>query len=98
MEVIHAKLITYREDFGGYIVYVFEDLKTGKPEMVTRLPNWQTPFLKIGDIGYLKYKEVIEGEDTWYNRDTRKKIPYGHTQVYFEDFVYEKPAESDLVL
>lgn len=98
MEVIRAKLITYREDMGGYIIYVFENLANGTYEMCTRLPRWETPILKIGDVGFLKYNEVIAGEDTWYNRDTGQQVPYRYTGVYFMDFVYEKPAESDLVL
>lgn len=98
MEVIHAKLVTYREDVGGYIVYVFQNLADGTYELCIRLPRWETPFLKIGDVGFLKYNEVRAGEDTWYNPETQSHVPYKQTQVYFVDFVYEKPVESDLIL
>lgn len=98
METIHAKLITLREDIGGYIIYVFQNLANGTYEMVTRLPRWESPILKIGDVGFLKYTEVIAGEDTWYDRESSQKIPYRFTGVYFIDFVCEKPSESNLIL
>lgn len=98
METIHAKLITLREDVGGYIIYVFQNLANGTYEMVTRLPRWESPVLKIGDVGFLKYNEVIAGEDTWYDSTIGQKVPYRFTGVYFIDFFYEKPAESDLIL
>lgn len=98
METIHARLVTLREDIGGYIIYVFQNLDNGTYEMVTRLPRWESPVLKIGDVGFLKYNEVIAGEDTWYNPVTEKNVPYRFTKVYFEDFVHEKPEESDLIL
>lgn len=98
METIHAKLITLREDVGGYIIYVFQNLANGAYEMITRLPRWESPVLKIGDVGFLKYNEVIAGEDTWYDRESGQKVPYRFTGVYFIGFVYEKPAESDLIL
>lgn len=98
MEIIHAKLITYREELGGYIMYVFQNLDTNLYEMCTRLPNWETPVLQIGDEGFLKFDEVIAGKDTWYDSNLDSFVPYRYTKVYFIDFVYEKPTESDLVL
>lgn len=98
MEVIHAKLITFREDIGDYVIYVFQNLANGTYEMCTRMPRWESPRLKIGDVGFLKYKKVIEGEDTWYNRNTGSHVLYNFTNSYFVDFVYERPEVSDLVL
>lgn len=98
METIYAKLMTLREDVGGYTVYVFQNLTNGAYEMLTRLPRWESPILKIGDVGFLKYNEVIAGEDTWYNPSTGQRVPYRFTGVYFVDFVHEKPVEPDLTL
>lgn len=97
-EVIHAKLITYREDIGGYIIYVFQNLANGSYEMCTRLPRWESPIIRIGDKGFVKYREVIAGKDTWYDNKSNQNIPYLYTGVYFVDFVYEKPEKQDLIL
>ena len=64
---IRVELLASKEDAGGYIVYAFKDLSNGTYKMCTRCPNWEGPFLRVGDIGYLKCKEVYAGEDTWYN-------------------------------
>ena len=39
METIYAKLITLREDVGGYIIYVFQNLANGTYESVLRQPE-----------------------------------------------------------
>ena len=100
--VVHAKLITYREDFGGYIVYLFEiiggQLPYDKYIMCTRFPNWDCMTLKIGDVGYLKYREVIAGEDKWYDINSGQLIPYKYTGVHFLDFIPEKEEKDCLIL
>lgn len=98
METIRAELITFREDLGGYIIYVFKNLANGTYEMCTRMPRWESPGLKIGDVGYLKYNIVIAGDDSWYNKNTNTKVSYNYTNVYFVDFIYERPKEADLIL
>lgn len=98
MKVIHAKLITFKENIGGYIVYVFENLADGTYEICTRLPRWEIPILKIGDVGFLKYGEMVGGKDTWYDPESCTHNYYRKTQVYFIDFVYEKPVVEDLIL
>lgn len=100
---IKAKLLTYREEYGGYIIYIFEDLNTSrwdcKYRATLRLPNWESPFINIGDVGYLTYKEVIAGKDTWWDRNTQSQKYYNYNNSLFEDFVLEKKnADSDLVL
>lgn len=97
-EVIRAEFIAFREDVGGYIIYVFQNLANGTYEMCTRLPNWEAPFLVIGDTGFLKYKSVQAGKDTWYNSVENRDVPYKRTDKYFVDFVYERPQTSDLIL
>lgn len=103
MSTIRAKLLTYREEIGGYTVYVFEDLdaKTWdkKYRITLRLPNWETPILKIGDVGYLSFREVVAGRDVWWDRNTQSEKFYNYNNSLFENFIHEKPLESsDLVL
>ncbi len=99
-KVIHGKLLALREECGGYIIYVFEIIGGIPPfekyVMCTRFPNWETPFISIGDVGYLKYREVIAGKDIWYDGD--KFVPYKYTGIHFLDFVLEKPKCEDIVV
>lgn len=103
MSTIRAKLLTYREETGGYILYVFEDLdaKTWdkKYRITLRFPNWEAPLIKIGDIGYLNFREVVAGRDVWWDRNTQSEKFYNYSNSLFENFIHEKPPESsDLVL
>lgn len=95
-----AKLVTLREDIGGYIIYVFElpegKLPYDKYIMCTRFPNWESPILHIGDVGYLKYREVDAGVDKWFNGS--EFIPYKYTGIHFIDFVNKKEKLDDLIL
>ena len=50
---LRVELLATKEDVGGYIIYAFKDLTTGLYKMCTRYPNWNGPFIKVGDIGYL---------------------------------------------
>ena len=78
----------------GYSTYVFKCLEEApfghRYIMVTRLPNWQCSDPNISDIGYLTYKEVEAGVDTWYCQETNQRIPYNYTNIYFIKFVKEK--------
>ena len=65
--------------------------------MVTRWPNWQHRNLELEEIGYLTYKEVIAGEDTWF--DGTKFIPYNYTNIIFIKFVKkEDNLNKDIIL
>lgn len=97
-EVLYVMYLTFKEDPGGYIQYVFKNLTDGSYEMVTVLPNWERPILKVGEKGYLKLKEVIAGQDTWYDRATGQNILYLFDGVYYQDFVPEKPAVPETIL
>lgn len=97
LPVAHVKLLRKAEQAGGYVTMVFEDIdKPNSPDryiMCTLLPNWNE-LIKIreGDTGYLKYKEVSAGEDTWYDQGTKGYIPYNWDAVYFDTFIDDKPA------
>jgi hypothetical protein len=95
---IHCKLLAKEHDFGGYIIYVFENLDDAsfghRYIMTTRWSNWEHKNIEIGEIGYLTYKEVIAGQDTWY--DGSKFIPYNYTNIIFIRFVKENKDNSSL--
>lgn len=98
MIVIHAQLITYRNDFGDYTIYVFKNLEDNTFEMMTRLPRWEAPIINIGDTGFVKFKEVLAGKDTWYDKNTGKEVPYYYDGIYFIDFVLDKNIEQDEII
>lgn len=85
----------------GYTTYVFKNLDSvsafDKYIMTTRWPNWQHRNIDIGEIGYLTYKEVIAGQDTWW--DGSQFIPYNYTNIVFIKFVKEKDnSNKDIIL
>lgn len=55
--------------------------------MCIRFKNWEHRNIDIGEIGYLTYREVEEGKDHWYDRDTNTFIPYNYTNLIFIKFV-----------
>ena len=102
MVTVHAKLLAKEHDLGGYTTYVFENLDNApfghKYLMVTRWPNWQHSNIDIGEIGYVTYKEVIAGQDTWW--DGTKFVPYNYTNIVFIKFVRKKSdtSQKDIIL
>lgn len=78
----------------GYTTYVFQNLEEasfGKKYVMTiRFPNWECRNIDIGDIGYMTYKEVIAGKDTWYDNITDTFIPYNYTNIIFIKFVLKQ--------
>ena len=99
IKTAYVKLVAFREDFGGYVIYVFEIIDGKSPFekyiMCTRFPNWESSLIMIGDVGFLKYKEVIAGKDMWYDIQTGNTIPYKYTGIHFIDFVQQKNSEED---
>lgn len=94
---IYCKLVALEEETLGYITYVFECLEPDatfghRYVMTTRWPNWQHKYLELGEIGYLTYKEVVAGVDTWYDGDTF--IPYNYSNIIFIKFI-EKEEKID---
>lgn len=102
MPTIKAKLLTYREEVGGYILYVFSNLESdkwdSKYKTTVRFPNWDAPYIDIGDVGYLNYKEVVAGETTWWDKQTQTNRCYNYTNCIFENFIHEKSPDECLTL
>jgi hypothetical protein len=85
-KVIRVKLQAIKE--GVYTMYVFKNLEDSNYIMCTRLPNWQTPDISIGDVGFLNYQVVKAGEE-YYNPITEEQIKYSYSNIYFINFVRE---------
>jgi hypothetical protein len=88
-----AQLVASDVDNQGYTTYVFkclEDEMAGKYIMCTRYPNWNHRPVKLGEIGFLTFSEVVAGVDTWYNG--KKMIPYRYSAIQFLKFL-AKPKE-----
>lgn len=66
--------------------------------MCTRFPNWDSPVLDVGDVGYVKYREVFGGIDEWYDKLNDELVKYNYTDIHFLDFVYEKEKLDDITL
>lgn len=92
MITILAKLVAKSEDVDGYITYVFTDLDSKEYLMCVQFPRWEHRSLRLGEIGYLEYKEIRAGMDKWY--DGEKMIPYNYTNIQFIKFI-SKPAEKE---
>ena len=98
-KTIHAELVTFRHGCWGYITYIFRDIDRPDNDYIScvRFPNWDCADLRIGDVGFLKYKEVVAGDSRWYDWRDNKYVPYKYSGIHFLDFVYEKPKE-DIVM
>lgn len=98
--VIYAKLLVEEENIGGYVVYVFENLDKDKWDlgryiMCTRFPNWEVQSFKVGNIGFLHYKEIIAGRDIWYSPKDGIFYPYNYNGIQFLNFIkYDKDKEQ----
>lgn len=79
---VKVKLLAVRED--TYTKYVFGDNK-GNYIMCTKPPNWNTPTVKVGEDGFLKYREVFAG-DRYCDEELLEGF-YRYSAIYFVDFV-----------
>lgn len=86
-ETILSELITYRNDPDGYTQMVFRNLIDLSFQMVTRMPNWDFPFIQIGDRGFMKYIEVVAGRDTWWDSEKEENIPYKKDGAYITGWI-----------
>lgn len=94
--VIEAKLLAIKE--GNYTVYVFKNLDNGHYLMCTKLPNWQTSNVSVGDEGFLNYQEVSAGEE-YFNPGTETKHVYNYSNIYFVNFLQKSEiVNSNIIL
>ena len=101
MITVHCELLAKEHDLGGYTTYVFRNLDNAsfghKYIMCTRWPRWEHRTIDIGEVGYLTYKEVIAGVDTWW--DGSDFIPYNYTNIVFIKFVSKKDnSKKDIII
>ena len=92
--ITEAELLAVKE--GTYTMYVFKDLIENKFIMCTRLPNWQVQEINIGDVGYLKIKEVCAG-DNYVDVDNTKHN-YKYDNIYFENFVAKSESKQKQII
>lgn len=85
-KIVFAELIAIKDS--TYTVYVFKDLDTKGYLMCTKLPNWQTPELNIGDKGFVSIEHVNAGQE-YFNLETQSNSKYMYTNIYFKNFVKE---------
>ena len=94
MITLRCELLVKENDLLNYQTLVFKNLEQNPPFgkqylMCVRFPNWNHRELEIGEIGFLTYREVIEGKDHWYDPTTGKEIPYNYSNLIFIKFVKE---------
>lgn len=78
-------LMAKRENF--YTVYVFKILNTNKFITVSKPPNWNTDNISVGQEGFLTYKFVQAGKDTWWSKEEGLFKAYQYSANYFLDFI-----------
>jgi hypothetical protein len=95
--LLKAKLIAERS--GTYTSYVFKDLETSTFIMCTKLPNWKSPAIAIGDEGFLHYKTVVAGEE-YYDPQLDENKKYLYSNIYFIDFILDNKTthKNELIL
>ncbi len=103
MLTIHAKLLEAVCDIEGYITYVFQILDQERTYLVStdylmcvRYPNWDHADIKKGDQGYLEVKEVVAGQDQWF--DGVSMNYYRYDDVIFIKFIKETPRTDIITL
>jgi hypothetical protein len=97
-KIISAKLIAIRD--GVYTMYVFRNLDNDEYLMCTKLPNWQTPDIIVGDCGFLQVEIVKAGEE-YYDLENNKQSKYLYSNIYFKNFIkntVEITENSEIVL
>lgn len=88
-------LVAKSENIDGYQTYVFKDLRYKEDYiMATVFPNWDIPTIQLGDTGYLKYREVIAGKDTWFDPETNSHIYYKQTDCHLISFIHEPKIQN----
>lgn len=82
---INATLVAKRES--DYTVYVFKNQANNEYISCTKCPNWTTKEINVGQEGFLTYKFVKAGKDSWYSKTDGLLVAYQYTANYFLDFI-----------
>lgn len=86
-KVIKARLVATAMD-GAYETYVFQDMNSPLDfHMCTRCPNWTSERPELLQEGFLSFKDVIAGRDTYYDKLDGCHRAYQYTATYFINFV-----------
>jgi hypothetical protein len=83
---VKARLVAQMQD-GSYTVYVFQDLTSDEFIMCTRCPNWMGEMPTLMQEGFLRYRFVRAGTDTYFDQRSGNFVAYQYTNTYFLDFV-----------
>jgi len=90
-KTIFSQLLAKEKDALGYQTLVFENLDNKnfgeRYIMLVVFPNWEDKIPELHDIGYLTYRFVEEGKDSWYDNENKKFIPYNYTNFIYMKFV-----------
>ena len=82
---------------GDYTIYVFKNLDVYEYIMCTRLPNWQTVEVEIGDKGFVEY-EIVNAGDTYFSSSLGEFKRSVYSNVYFINFVHENKNTKDKII
>ena len=83
-KIVPVVLLAIRE--GRYTMYVFKNTETNEYIMCTKLPNWQTPEIFVGDAGFLQL-QIVKAGDEYFNVNTESNDKYRYCNIYFKNFV-----------
>jgi hypothetical protein len=87
---IKGRLVGMLKD-GAYTKYTFEDLYFTDNKYrfmtMTKCPNWHGQDITPLQEGYVTYKYVEAGKDTYYDTRDQTYKQYNYTAIYFIDFV-----------
>ena len=65
--------------------------------MCTRLPNWQTPNIEIGEEGFLQY-QIVKAGDIYFNPHSQVTSSYNYSNVYFNNFVKKSEVNKTEII
>lgn len=91
-QIFHVQLLAKKES--TYSLYVFKNLIDNSLIMCTKLPNWNLPFIEIGDKGFIKISTVIAGQ-SYFNVNDESWQTYKYSNIYLTNYIKE-PDNLDL--
>lgn len=93
---VKSVLLAKHTDLFNYTNYAFQNLDTNEYILCVRFPNWEHSKINIGEKGILHFREVIGGEDKWFNGSTF--TPYRYTGWHFINFVPINEDNKELLM